>query len=85
MIHSHWYALLELIKRSKKKKLAQNARLAQEYYELARMMKYFIVDLINEEIPDPDVEWDDNYAYWKPRAYGSPFDYDLPKTQTYTG
>ncbi|MGH9927283.1 MAG: TOPRIM nucleotidyl transferase/hydrolase domain-containing protein, partial [Nitrososphaeraceae archaeon] len=78
---SHWYPLLELIKRSKKEKLAQKARLAQEYYELARMIKYFIKDLTNEEMLDPDDRWDSNHAYWEPRAYGSPFNYDLPKTQ----
>jgi hypothetical protein len=78
---AQWYSLLELIKRSKKKKLRQNARLAQEYYELARMIKFFIKELDGKNMPDPDDRWDSNHAYWKPRAYGNPFDYNLPKTQ----
>ncbi len=80
---AHWYPLLELIKRDKKKKkLTGEARLAQEYYELARMIKLFIEDLTGEIMVDPDDMSDSNHANWKPSAYGSdPLDYDDPKTQ----
>lgn len=76
-----WYPLLELIKRSKKQKLKGAARRAQEYYELARMVKYFIKDLTGEDMLDPDDKWDSNHQNWKPRRYGNRFDYHDPKTQ----
>jgi hypothetical protein len=79
---AHWYPLLELIKREKKEKLTGDARLAQEYYELARMIKLFIEDWTGEIMLDPDDKFDSNHANWKPHTYGGyPVDYDDPKTQ----
>ncbi len=76
-----WSSLLTLIRRGKKRKLKDDALLAQDYYDLAKIVAFFIKDLTGEVMTDPD-EWGQGNEGWKSRFYGSPFDPSTGQTQT---
>lgn len=76
-----WFVLLQIIDRAMKMKLEGNALIAQEYYELCRMLSFFIYDLTGEKMLDPDDTLDGRHGAWKTRIYGSPFNYNTTQTQ----
>jgi hypothetical protein len=77
----HWFVLLQIINDAKKKRLTKKALLAQEYYNLARMVQSFIYDLTKEKMPDPDDSMNGAGGKWKPKKYGTPFDYNSKQTR----
>lgn len=77
----NWFVLLQLIKTSKKRKLQKEALLAQDYYQLAYMVSYFIYDLTQEKMLDPDDITEGLHGTWKLNIYGRPFDYRTIKTR----
>jgi hypothetical protein len=76
-----WYPLLQLINRDRLGKLKNNAALAQEYYKLARILKVFLFDVTNEEMPEPDDIPNGLHGVWKEKLYGKPFNYYQKKVQ----
>ncbi len=77
---SNWYVFIELVKESRKANLKKDALIAQKYYKLAKMVKWFLNDL-GEQVPDPDEVYDLSHGSWKKDIFGDPFDYDTKKTQ----
>jgi hypothetical protein len=77
---AHWYTLVELTKRSIRRKLRGRALLSQNYYELAKMTQYFARNL-DVELLDADDYCNSDSGKWKPKIYGEPFDYRSSRTQ----
>lgn len=77
----NWFIFLQIIGRTMKMKLEGKALMAQEYYELCRMLSFFIHDLTGEKMLDPDDTLDGSHGAWKTRICGSQFDYNTTQTQ----
>jgi len=77
----HWYPFLQLIQRTQKRHLKKEAILAQDYYDLSKIVQYFLEDLGSEKMPDPDDLWDGSKGVWKGEIFGKPFDYSNPKVR----
>ena len=74
----HWYPLLSIMKKSRKRQLAGKALVSQDYYDFATMVRYFIEDEYDQNVSPPDDLGD---RHWHERLFGTPFDYDSSKTQ----
>ena len=77
---SEWYVFTRLISRDKKRDLKGRALLAQDYYDMACMLAYFLKDL-GEEVTEPDDLMDGMRGSWKTSRYGDPFDYSKPEVR----
>ena len=77
---SKWYVFTRLISRDKKKYLKDRALLAQDYYDMACMLAYFLKDL-GEEVTEPDDLMGGMRGSWKTSRYGDPFDYSKPEVR----
>lgn len=75
---SHWYDLLQIIKKELRDKLQGSALLAQDYYALARMLKDFLSDLKDEDVKYAHELMDNTSGKWKEFTYGLtlPIDYN---------
>lgn len=75
---SHWYDLMQLIKKELRNRLQGSALLAQDYYEFARMLKDFLSDLKNEDVKYTNELMDNTSGKWKEFTYGLtlPIEYD---------
>jgi hypothetical protein len=76
-----WFPLLQLIKKDRIEKLTEKAKIAQEYYKISKLLKCFVFDLFEIELPDPDDVADGDKGIWKKSIYGSPFNYTTPEIQ----
>ena len=77
---SKWYVFTRLISRDKKRDLKGRALLAQDYYDMACMLAYFLKDL-KEEVTEPDDLMGGIKGSWKTSRYGDPFDYSRPEVR----
>ena len=77
---STWYVFTRLISRNKKRDLKDRALLAQDYYDMACILAYFLKDL-GEEVTEPDDFMDGMRGSWKTSRYGDPFDYSKPEVR----
>ena len=76
-----WFPLIQLINKDRVSKLQNNAALAQEYYMISKILKVFLYDLTQKEMPDPDDICDGSGGIWKEKVYGTEFKYYSKKTQ----
>lgn len=70
-----WYPLVRLMPFGQKEKLKGKALLAQDYYEIVGILNLFLLDLTDEEQPDPDDLVDGRRGKWKDKYYGRKFSY----------
>lgn len=75
-----WFVLTRIIRRSRKQKLRGKALLAQDYYEMAKMVDLFLEDLTGKKQIEPDDLMDGLRGAWKPDIFGKPFDYTTKAT-----
>lgn len=77
-----WFPLLQLIKKDRLEKLANKAKIAQEYYKISKLLKCFVWDIFEIELPDPDDMADGDKGVWKKSIYGTPFSYAIADVQS---
>lgn len=76
-----WYDLTRIMRISVLEKLNGLPLTSQFYYNISRMIAFFLYDLTKEIMPEPDIIFDGRHGEWKKNIYSDPFDYGTRKTQ----